>query len=352
MFTRVRFWQLCLVASLLSVLSTGTVFADDPTLVSFNVNLAHPAVPPSTATIKAKVYSNPANRGVTTILAVHGLTETASTFGPLASKIFADNVLGYAVKRVIAIDLVGHGDSSNPVPTSGLRFGDMTINDNVSVVIQSIDALRAQQLGPQVILGHSMGGLAIQGVQEALLAQGSSLAKHGVLGAILMAAVPNFNSAWTQQSPPADATPFLVTDDPANGVYLSLPAWAYVQTGGFRLLSNLVVANAPTAAQVTANGWNAKEPGATLFQLTATSGAFVRPGCRQGAFALQNGTLLSVISFSQDVLTPAVDQNALYVYLNGGSGPLYRPVVAADAVHSMFLSNPAGLITALRNGVM
>jgi pimeloyl-ACP methyl ester carboxylesterase len=340
------------------VLSTATVFADGPTLVSFNVNLAHPAIPPSTpatsgtATIKAKVYSNPANRGVTTILAVHGLTETASTFGPLASKIFADNVLGYAVKRVIAIDLVGHGDSSNPVSTNGFRFGDMTINDNVSVVIQSIDALRAQQLGPQVILGHSMGGLAIQGVQEALLAQGSSLAKHGVFGAILMAAVPNFNSAWTQP-PPSNVTPFLVTNDPALGVYLSLPPEVYVQTGGFRLLSTgQVVANVPTAAQVVANGWNGREPVITLIQLTSTTGPLVRPGCRQGAFKLQNGTLLSVISFSQDVLTPAVDQNALYVYLNGGSGPLYRPVVAADAVHSMFLSNPAGLITALRNGVM
>jgi pimeloyl-ACP methyl ester carboxylesterase len=297
------------------------------------------------------VYSNPANRGVATILAVHGLTETASTFGPLASKIFADNVLGYAVRRVIAIDLVGHGDSSNPVSANGLRFGEMTINDNVSVVIQSIDALRAQQLGPQIIMGHSMGGLAIQGAQEALLAQGSSLARHGVFGAILVAAVPNFNSAWTQP-PPSDVAPFLFSD-PALGTYLSLPAEVYVQTGGFRLLSTgQVVANVPTAAQVVANGWNGKEPLFTLVQLTSTSGPLVRPGCRQGAFALQNGTLLSVLSFSQDVLTPAVDQNALYVYLNGGSGPLYRPVVAPDAVHSMFLSNPAGLIMALRNGVM
>jgi hypothetical protein len=31
---------------------------------------------------------------------------------------------------------------------------------------------------------------------------------------------------------------------------------------------------------------------------------------------------------------------------------LYRPVVADDAVHSMFISNPTGMIDALKNGVI
>jgi hypothetical protein len=72
---------------------------------------------------------------------------------------------------------------------------------------------------------------------------------------------------------------------------------------------------------------------------------------RQGAFAIQNGTILSVISFSQDLLTPAIDQDDLYLYLTGTSGPLYRAVVASDAVHSMFMSNPTGMVSALHNGV-
>jgi hypothetical protein len=40
------------------------------------------------------------------------------------------------------------------------------------------------------------------------------------------------------------------------------------------------------------------------------------------------------------------------LYLTGSSGPLYRPVVAADAVHGMNMSNPTGLLSALRNGVL
>jgi hypothetical protein len=55
------------------------------------------------------------------------------------------------------------------------------------------------------------------------------------------------------------------------------------------------------------------------------------------------------------VLTPAIDQDDLYRYLTGlpSTGvTLYRPIVADDAVHSMFVSNPTGLLTALKNGVL
>jgi hypothetical protein len=75
----------------------------------------------------------------------------------------------------------------------------------------------------------------------------------------------------------------------------------------------------------------------------------------QNAFTLTNGTILTVISGSQDVLTPAVDQPVLYTYLTGlpsTGATLYRPVVADDAVHSMFVSNPTGMLDAFENGVI
>jgi hypothetical protein len=91
-----------------------------------------------------------------------------------------------------------------------------------------------------------------------------------------------------------------------------------------------------------------------VLELTGTNPP-TRPFARQNAFALQKHTILSVLSFSQDVLAPAVDQPALYTYLTGlpsTGSTLYRPIVAADAVHSMYISNPAGLISALKNGVL
>jgi pimeloyl-ACP methyl ester carboxylesterase len=344
MFARVRFRQLSFIASLLSVLASSVAFADAPhTDIDFNVS-----VHGGTGSIHANIYTNPANSGATTILAVHGLTGTGENFGPLSAAIFADSILGRAVKRVIAIDMPGHGESSSPTLPSPARFTDLTIEDNVSVVIQSIDALRSRNLGAQVIMGHSMGGLEVQVAQEALLASGSSLAKHGVFGAILLGAVPNSGSVWTQPPANPNINQLIVTSDTALGPYfnIGLSPLAVQHSGSWTTLDGTLATNAPTVAQITANDWVGIEPLTTLLEL-----AQARPFARRNAFALSNGTVLSVVSFSQDVLSPAVDQDDLYLYLTGVTGPLYRPIVAPDAVHAMLISNPTGLLSALRNGV-
>jgi pimeloyl-ACP methyl ester carboxylesterase len=349
MFAHFKTWKLFSVTLLLAALSASAAFAAPPTDYSFDVSLRGTG----SATIHASIFSNPtANRGVITILAVHGLVERGSMFAPLASAIYADSTLNKVVKRIVAIDLVGHGDSSPPTLPSPLKFSDLAIEDNISTVIQAIDKLRAAHLGAQVIMGHSMGGLAVQGVQEALLAQGSSLAKHGVFGAILIAAVPNGGSVWTQ-GPAADLSAFIV-NDPVLGVILDLPAALGPFAGGFTTLAGTIAPNAPSAATFIANDWIAPEPITTLGELVGVNPT-TRPFVRQNAFALRNGTILTVLSFSQDVLVPAIDQDDLYRYLTGlpSTGvTLYRPIVADDAVHSMFVSNPTGLLTALKKGVL
>jgi pimeloyl-ACP methyl ester carboxylesterase len=340
----VRIWQVLLTACLMSASSGSVAFAVDSD-IQFNVTVRGTG----SATIHAEVYGNPANRGVTTVLAVHGLTGTATTWKPLASAMFADSVLGKAVKRVIAIDFVGHGLSTLPTLPAGTRFGDLLIEDNVSVLIQSIDKLRAMNLAPQVVLGHSMGGLAIQAAQETLLASNSSLAKKGIVGAILLSAVPNRGSVWTQP-PPSNPAPYLVTTTEL-GTYLDLPAAVAQQGATWRTLNGTLVPNVPSVATIENNDWVGIEPLSTIVELTGTTAPVIRPFARQNAFATNNGTVLLVISASQDVLTPAVDQDDLYLYLTGQSGPLYRQVVATDAVHGMNMSNPTGLLAALRNGV-
>lgn len=306
------------------------------------------------ATIHADVYNNPRGLGALTMLAVHGFTERGSMFEPLSSAIFSDRILGLVVKRVVAVDMPAHGGSSVPSLPSPLLFQDLTIEDDVSVVVQSIDALKALGKSAQIVIGHSMGGLEIQASQEALLSQGSSLARHGVLGAILVDAVPAAGTSWTQPPPNPAQQQFVVTD-PVLGTILALPAAAGPFTGGFTKLDGTIVANAPSPATFVANAWVGPEPITTVLELVGTTPPLERPFVRQQAFALRNGTALSVVAGSQDVLTPIVDQPVLYTYLTGlaatGSS-LYRPVVEDDAVHSMFVSNPVGLLGALENGVI
>lgn len=312
------------------------------------------------ATIHADVYENPKqDHGQLTILAVHGLTERGSMYAPLASAIFADNNLKNRINRVIAIDLPGHGLSPAPTLPPPLLFGNLLIEDNAGVVIQAIDALAAQGLAPTWIMGHSMGALATQVAQEQLLAQGSSLADHGVSRATLIAAVPARGTVWTRL-PGADLSPFIRVD-PALGQILDVPV-VFCGVSGFRTLSGSIAPGAPSAATCVANGWMSIEPLTTVLELNGnfcqgnpdspSSVGLCRPFVRPGAFAHGLGTRLTVIGFSQDVLTPFVDQDDLYAYLTGeGGGPnLYRPVVSDDAVHSMFISNPSEVVSAIRNG--
>jgi pimeloyl-ACP methyl ester carboxylesterase len=328
-----------------SALSTSLAAAQT-TEVCFDVSLRGGA-----SEICADVHTNTAAPAAgSTILAVPGFTETAETWLPLKNALFADSKLKKVVRRVIAIDLPGHGDSEAPVGLPGGKFGDLTINENVSVVIQALDILRAQGLGSRVLMGHSMGGLAVQGAQEALLAGGSSLAQHGVFRAILVAPVPTSSATWTRLAPPPDLTPFVVTDA-ALGTYLDIPGAVAKFGGGFTKLSDgQLVPNTPSdAVMADYTGW---EPITTALQLTdQLAPALPRPPVRQGAFAPIRGTLLTLISFSQDVLTPQMDHKALYEYLIGRQGLLYRPVATPTAVHNMHITEPANVIAAIRDMV-
>jgi pimeloyl-ACP methyl ester carboxylesterase len=280
-----------------------------------------------------------------TVLAVHGFTETATTYGPLADAIFADGVLGHRIARVISLDLIGHGQSPAPtfVPPEG-KFGDLIIEDNVSTVIQAIDILRARGLGARMIIGHSMGGLTVMAVQEALLSQGSSLAAHGILTALLLAPVPPANATWTM-GPPRDLSAFVITD-PVLGTYLQLPPFIAQIGGGYTTLAGTLAPNAPTVEQIVTQGYHDKEPITVALQLTGAI-PLPRPSARPRAFSFEKGTTLILASFSQDVLVPAGDLDDVYTLLTGWPGPLYRPVVADDAVHSMFITNPKGMLRGL-----
>ena len=307
-------------------------------------------------TINATVYRNPRARSGANVMAVHGLSETGFTYRPLAETIFSDRRLSSRVKHVIAIDMPGHGDSGFPTNLpNGARFGELTIDDNVSVLIQSLDALRQKRLAPRIVIGHSMGGLEVQAAQQALLSQGSSFAQRGVFGAVLLAPVPPHEQLWNQP-PPADLTPFIV-NDPVLGSFLQIPPQVFIGQA-FGTLSGTIAPNAPTPEEVAAERYVGPEPLTTVLQLVEATvplpggGTFTfqRPTVNAGAFSIRNGTLASVVSFSQDFLVPAGDLDDLYRHLTGDNrNLLYRPVTADDAVHAMYISNPEGMLDAIRS---
>lgn len=351
MAQKVNCLKMLFFAAILLVAGASSAFAAADEDLYFDVAVRTTG----TAKIHAGVYKNPQPyRGVLTVLAVHGLTEVGSMYEPLINAIYNDPVMKYVVKRVITIDMIGHGTSGFPTLPSPLKFGDLLIDDNISALLQVVMQLRQAGKGPQVVIGHSMGGLAIQGAQEYLLSQGASFAKLGVYSAVLMAAVPAYGAQWTQYP---TSTTTIFTNHPLLGNILYYPAEYCGVTGGFNTLTGALVPGTPSATTCAQNGWMGMEPQNAVYQLVGALSPYGinRPYARPNAFALRNGTALTVIGFSQDILAPIVDQPGLYTYLTGipSTSPysLYRAVVADDAVHSMFVSNPTGLLKALRCGI-
>lgn len=281
-----------------------------------------------------------------TALAVHGLAETAETWRPLAKKIFNAPLYGSTVKRIIALDLPGHGKSLPPVGLQNVLFGELLIDDNISVILQSIMKLQEMDLAPRVIMGHSMGGLAIQGLQEALLNSDLSLAHLGIFRAILFAPVPASGADWNM-SDSGDISDFIFTTTEL-GTFVKFPPEVDLIGGSYTVLDGSIVPNAPSLEELEVYG--SMEPIFTVLQLTSGNPELPpRPYARQGAFSIVNGTILNLIAFSQDVLVPEANLNALYTYLTGCNLDLfYRNIKTADACHSMTISNPAEVVKALR----
>lgn len=308
-----------------------------------------------TANINLVVFENPNVTAGATILDVHGLGSTGRVFDPLTQALYNDAEQGARVKRVITLDFVGHGGSSFPTGLpSDKNFGSLTLDDNVSVILQVMDALRAKSMGPQLVVGHSMGALALTAAQEKLLAQGSSFAKLGVTYVLAIAPIPSHGRPWTQ---PASAKPDQLTKyvvvDKEKGIYLSLPPDAWIQAS-FVDTKGKLAAGAPTAQQAVAAGYIGIEPVVTLLQLTEQTipggpPKMDRPTVRANAFSADNGTKFAVVSFSEDQLVQPADVRNYYEYLTGDTaGARFLAVTQPDAVHNMTISNPATVIQAMK----
>ena len=323
--------------------------APAPALTSTSVDLPITVRGTGAATLRANVFANPAAPATAsaTILSIPGLGATAKVFDPLTAALFADPALGAAVKQVVTIDPVGHGASS--VPTGlpeGVTYGDLTIEDGVDAIVQALRGLAAQGYGPQLIVSAGLGGLEVAAAQERLLAEGSSLAQIGVRSVLLYAPVPSSGRPWTLPATAATISQYYADDAARGRVYALAPeVWA---RSGFTTSAGTVVADGPSAAQVTELGLSAPEPVAVVEQLFET-GTVLRPIVRAGAFAAENGTRLIAVGLSENTSVQPPDVADFYAHLTGDTtGARYVAITAPDAVANYFITQPALTLQATR----
>jgi pimeloyl-ACP methyl ester carboxylesterase len=337
--------SVCLLGVFTSVFILSTVLASSASAEStfcFQAKMLG-----GTSEVCSDVYENPNARGLgVTVLGVHGFTEAAKSWGPFVEALFQDKVYKRTVKRFIAIDLPGRGNSAMPVGQPGGVYGDLYDEDFIDVVIQNIVALKKAGIGPQILMGHSMGGLAVQGVQEELLSRGSSLAKLGVFEAVLLGALPADGAVWHQIPFPDFVLWLFMQGEPDGpyGQYVFFPPPA-AQTGpGFTTLSGELAENTPPVEEIAVG----TEPINCTMQVNANPDYPTRPYARQGAFSFNKGTLLMVVAFSQDAFVIPDDEKALYTYLTGISGyPFYRFIDTPQAVHNMYITEPEKVVDVL-----
>lgn len=309
------------------------------------------------ANVYIKIFENPTITAGATIFDVHGLASTGRVFDPLTAGVWKDPAQASRVKRIITMDMPGHGGSSFPTNLPrDTNFGSLTLDDNVNVLLQVIDQLRAKNIGPSLVVGHSMGALTLTIAQQRLVDKGTSLAKLGITYVLLIAPIPSHGLPWTQPSDQElqKLTPFVKVDS-AKGIYIDMPASEWIKAS-FVDKTGKITAKAPTVAQVDSLGYRAIEPALTVLQLSEqrlpidnAPPPMQRPTVNAGVFGPNSGTRLAVVSFSEDGLLLPSDVNNYYRHLTGDKTDFrYVAVKSSDAVHNMTISNPEFVLAAMQ----
>jgi pimeloyl-ACP methyl ester carboxylesterase len=294
------------------------------------------------ATIHCKVFVNNTRlkHGIT-IIAIPGASHTAATFEKLAKTVFAFPFVGKLVSNFIAIDMPGHGLSSLP---SGLLFGDLNLDDYVNGVINTLNKLKKMKLEPSILIGHSMGTMVAQQLQQTLIDKGSSLKKaYDVEQVILLA--PTL----------PDGMPYLIIDTgagmsilgqfvtftPELGAHLAFPDYVWPLVF-FSDKTGLPVPNMPSAEEVASKDYNAPESLMFALQVLGAAPYYNRPVIDKEIFGIKKGTLLTVVCFENDILLLPEEGKALFTHLVGKYDKLSRYVCieGTDAVHDHYISSP------------
>jgi pimeloyl-ACP methyl ester carboxylesterase len=314
----------------------------------FSLSLSGVSLRPGvTSDINATVYVNQHFCLGGTVLAIHGFAHTGATWEPFADAMFTDPLTRHGVCRIVAVDLPGHGQSSLP---TGIAYGDLTLDDYVTGMLGSLDALKALGIRPRSIIGHSMGGLVMEMMQERLLAQGKDLrSRHGIVSAVALA--PNTPApmpwAFSDSGMAVQAFGPLVVVDEVRGATFSMDASTW-RASFFTSTTGQLPAGTPSVEEIDALGWNVPEPLLAGLQVVGVPPFPSRGFVSAGAFAPSRHTVFTLIHLGEDALALESEDLAAYQYLSGDtSGARFITVDDPEAVHDMHVSNPGLLIDSI-----
>ncbi len=335
-----------LLIPLVLIVTANVAMADQN--VSFHVQLR----PHVFADVVSTVATNPSfPTGGMTVLTVHGFAHTGSTFGNLTQAIFNSPQYGSSVSNVVSVNLPGHGLSSGPIPQDGgqLKYGELSIEDYATAVMETIRRLDALQLRPQVVIAHSMGALVMTVAQQALISRQQSLGVNfGVHKVVLMNAVsPSPAPFFLADSGvgPVLVAPFVLSD-PVKGLYVHIPVPNWL---GFFFTDHFgnFVPGTPSPQEAVSRGYISDEPFQAGAQVVAAADR-QRPTVSEGIFLPSLQTSVVVVSTQEDILTVPSELQTLYSFLTDDenlSG--FRFISGADAVHDTYISNPNALLNAI-----
>ena len=272
-----------------------------------------------------------------TVLGLHGMICAGSNWKPLAESLFADNDAGRKVGRFVALDMPGRNGSGVPV---GMAVNELTLEDYVATLFGALDALREQNIKPQTLLGHSLGGEVIQMAQQQLLTSGSSLRRqYNIKNAVLLASgalksQPGPSFWWTIIDPSQDF--LLVPDASWQGIFVNAQGQLVIGT--------------PTVAEITAYHYSGAEPMSIVMEESAFP-PLQAPTVAAGIFAPRHHTTLQMVNYEQDPFSPA--DPAGYIYLTRDSRLThYVAVPGADVCHALHVAQPGLVMNAIAGKII
>lgn len=334
-----------------------------------------------TADIHLKVFVNEMNPSSGEIIfAVPGGMHTANTYKPFAEALFNDES-GRKVSMVIAIDMPGHGKST-VFPAN--EFGNLTYDDNVRATYVSLERLNNHlHIEPRTVIGHSMGGIVVQMMQQVLKNEGTNLKKaFNIKTVVLLAPAPpreidfsirdSFDTVSLANNFMIDGLPSYEEELLAKfGSHFAIPDDLWSEFFFIKYDDGFISPKAPSPEEVSEFGYNAPEM-ASLLQIVgyAIIGSpdlnypywepedflldnDLRPSIDRGIFGPSAKTRLYIVGYAQDTWIRPDECKKLYEYLTGDGHKKGFIVVEGDemhdSVHDLHVSDPEYLLDSIRS---